>query len=106
MGIISKGKEIVPLLTKVVFTCTVSSPLVILNYHPIQTQYCTLEWFVLLWSSITIAHLLRTQQLSWSHRAAVCAEHGCPTPRETAVLLRHPLLPPSRVDEQHVDACG
>lgn len=104
MHIISKGKEIVPLLAEVVFTCMVSSPLVTLNYHLVQPQHRTLEWFVFLSSSITIAHLLRTQQLSWSHRGAVCTEHGCAVLREMAVLLRHPLLPPSREDEQRVDA--
>lgn len=75
MDIFSKGKEIVPLMAKVVLICLVSSPLVTLNYHLVQPQYCTLEWFVLLWSSITIAHLLRTQQLSQSssmHRACLC----------------------------------
>lgn len=62
MDILSKGKEIVPLLAKVVLICTVSSPLVTLNYRLAQPQYCALEWFVLPWSSVTIAHLLRTQQ--------------------------------------------
>lgn len=76
MDILSKGKEIVPLLAKVVLICTVSSPLVTLNYRLVQPQYCALEWFVLPWSSVTIAHLLRTQQLSQSHRAAVCTEHA------------------------------